>query len=113
MHSAWKGMDSLDDSYSLTGYEPKAYDLKETYVESYTESWPLPQFSKRGFLEDLEYDDTALEEMLHNAHRVHVYHSQREDSSVGQSSSVSERTERLVGERNRRPVGQELIVANA
>ena len=31
-------MDSLDDSYLLTGYEPNAYDLKETYVESYTES---------------------------------------------------------------------------
>ena len=25
-----KGMDSLDDSYLLTGYEPKSYDLKET-----------------------------------------------------------------------------------
>ena len=67
-------MDSLDDSYLLTGYEPKSYDLKETYVESYT-----------GLLEDVEYDDTALEEMLHNAHWVHVCHSQREGLSVGQS----------------------------
>ena len=41
-------MDSLDDSYLLTGYEPNAYDLKETYVESYTESLTNPQFSKRG-----------------------------------------------------------------
>ena len=32
-----KGMDSLEDSYSLTSYEPND-DLKETYVESYTES---------------------------------------------------------------------------
>ena len=40
--------------------------------------------------------------MLREAHRVHVYHSQREDLSVGQSSSsVSERTERPVGERER------------
>ena len=31
-------MDSLDDSYLLTGYEPKNYDLMETYVESFTES---------------------------------------------------------------------------
>ena len=65
----------------------------------------------------MDYDDTALEEMLHNAHRVHVYHSQREGLSVGQSSSsVSERTERSVGERTGRPVrssGQELNVGNA
>ena len=110
-------MDSLDDSYLLTGYEPNAYDLKETYVESYTESLTHPQFSEQGFLEDVEYDDIALEEMLHNAHRVHVYHSQREGLSVGQSSSsVSERTGRPVGERSGRlvrPSGQELNVGNA
>ena len=42
--------------------------------------------------------------MLREAHRVHVHHSQREDLSVGQSSSsVSERTERPVGERAGRP----------
>ena len=50
-------------------------------------------------------------------HRVHVYHSQREGLSVGQSSSsMSERTERLVGERTGGPVGpigQELKVGNA
>ena len=55
--------------------------------------------------------------MLHEAHRVHVYHSQREDLSVGQSSSsTSERTERSVGERTGRlvgPIGQDLNVANA
>ena len=76
-----------------------------------------PQFSEQRFLEDVDYDDTALEEMLHNAHRVHVYHSQREGLSVGQSSSsVSERTERPVVERTGRPVvtsGQELNVEHA
>ena len=117
VHSAKKSMDSLDDSYLLTGYEPNAYNLKETHVESYTESLTHPQFSKQGFLEDVEYDDTALEDMLRKAHRVHVYHSQREGLSVGQSlSSMSERTERPVGERTERPVesiGQELNVANA
>ena len=50
--------------------------------------------------------------MLYNAHREHVYHSQREGLSVGQSSSsVSERTGRPVVERTGRPVverGQEL-----
>ena len=103
-------MDSLDDSYLLTGYEPNV-------VESYTESLTNPQFSKQGFLEDVEYDDTALVDMLREANRVHVYHSQREGLSVGQSSSsVSERTGRPVVERTGRPVGpigQELNVANA
>ena len=110
-------MDSLDDSYLLTGYEPNAYDLKETYVESYTESLTTPQFPKQGFLEDVEYDDTALEDMLREAHRVHVYHSQRQGLSVGQSSSsMSERKERPVGERTVRlvgPIGKELNVASA
>ena len=114
---AWKEMDSLDDSYLLTGYEPKAYDLKETYVESYTESLTHPQFPEQRLLEDVDYDDTAPEDMLREAHRVHVYHSQREGLSVGQSSSsVSERTERPVVERTGRPVverGQELNTEHA
>ena len=84
----------------------------ETYVESLTESLTQPQFSEQRFLEDVDYDDAALEEMLHDAHREHVYHSQREGLSVGQSSSsVSERTRRPVVERTGRPVverGQEL-----
>ena len=93
-------MASIDETYSLTGYEPNAYDFKETYVESYTELLTSPPFlSKQGFPEDAEYDD-ALEDMLREAHRVHVHHSQREDLSVGQSSSVSERTERPVGDRS-------------
>ena len=37
--------------------------------------------------------------MLHNAHRVHVYHSQREGLSVGQSSSVSDGSGQPVVER--------------
>ena len=110
-------MDSTDESYLLTGYEPKNYDLMETYVESLTESLTHPQFSEQGFFAGVDYDDTALEEMLHNAHRVHVYHSQREGLSVGQSSSsVSERTGRPVVERTGRPVverGQELNTEHA
>ena len=84
----------------------------ETYVESLTESLTQPQFPEQRFLEDVDYDDAALEEMLHNGHREHVYHFQREGLSVGQSSSsVSERTGRPVVERTRRLVverGQEL-----
>ena len=109
-------MGSTDESYLRTGYEPKNYDLMETYVESLTESLTKPQFPEQRFLEDVDYDDTALEEMLHNAHRVQVYQSQREGLSVGQSSSVSERTERPVVERTGRPVaasGQELNTEHA
>ena len=85
-------MESYDESYLTTGYEAKNYDLMETLVESLTESLTQPQFSEQRFLEDVDYDDAALEEMLHNAHREQVYHSQREGLSVGQSSSsVSER----------------------
>ena len=78
----------------------------EAYVESPTESLTQQHFPEQQFLqflEDVDYDDAALEEMLHNAHREQVYHSQREGLSVGQSSSVSERTVRPVVER-----GQEL-----
>ena len=117
VYSANKEMDSTDESYVLTGYEPKNYDLMETYVESFTESLTQPQFSEQRLLEDVDYDDTALEEMLHNAHRVHVCDSQREGLSVGQSSSsVSERTVRPIEERTGRlvrPSGQELNVGNA
>ena len=89
----------------------------ETHVESLTESLTQQQFPEQRFLEDVDYDDAALEEMLYNAHREHVYHSQREGLSVGQSSSsVSERTGRPVVERTGRPVverGQELNTEHA
>ena len=102
-------MGSTDESYSNTGYEPKDYYLMETYVESLTESLTEEQFPEQWFLEDVDYDDAALEEMLYNAHREHVYHSQREGLSVGQSSSsVSERTGRPVVEK-----GQELNTEHA
>ena len=42
-----------------------------------------PTQSKQGFPDDAEDDDAALEDMLREAHRVHVHHSQREDLSVG------------------------------
>ena len=67
-----------DETYSLTGDEPCAYDFKETYVESYTELLTSPPFSKQGFPEDAEFDDAALEDLLRDAHRVHVHHCQRE-----------------------------------
>ena len=89
----------------------------ETHVESLTESLTQPQFTEQRFLEDVDYDEAALEEMLYNAHREHVYHSQREGLSVGQSSSsVSERTGRPVVERTGSLVvqrGQELNTEHA
>ena len=60
-------MESYDEFYLPTGYEPNGYDLKKTYVESYTESLTQPQFSEQRFLEDLDYDDTALEGMSEKA----------------------------------------------
>ena len=37
-------MESYDESYLTTGYEPKNYDLMETYVESLTEPDPATVF---------------------------------------------------------------------
>ena len=48
--------------------------------------------------EDVDRDDATIGEMLFNAHREQVYHSQREGLSVGQSS-VSERSGQPVIER--------------
>ena len=89
----------------------------ETYVKSLTESLTEQRLPEQLFFEDMDYDDAALEEMLYNAHREHVYHSLREGLSVGQSSSsVSERTVRPVVERTGRTVverGQELHTEQA
>ena len=67
-----------------------------------------PFFSDKVSSADPDYDYAALEGMLREAHRVHSHQSQREGFSVGQSSSVSERTGRLVG-----PLVQWLNVAKA
>ena len=55
-------MGSTDESFSNTGYEPKDYFLTETYVESLAES-----MTEQRFLEDVDYDDAAIGEMLFNA----------------------------------------------
>ena len=47
----------------------------ETYVESLKKSMTEQRLLEQRFLEDVEYDDTALEDM-YSAHRVPVYHSQ-------------------------------------
>ena len=117
-NSCNEGVDASDDLLLSTGYESKARDFYETTVEPYVQLLDSPPlFSDKVSSADPDYDDATLEDMLHQVHRVRVYHSQREGLSVGQSSSsVSERTGRPVGERTGRlvrPIGQVLSVANA
>ena len=89
-------MVSTHESFSNTGYEPKDHFLTETYVQSTTEQ----RFPEQRFVEDVDYDDATIGEMLFNAHREQVYHFQREGLSVGQSSSsVSDRLGQPVVER--------------
>ena len=63
----------------------------------------------------MDYDDAAIGEMLFNAYREQVYHSQREGLSVGQSSSsVSDRTEQPVVEtmaKSHEKTGQPVVEA--
>ena len=102
-----ESMDLCDEFLLSTGYEPNAYDFKETSVEPYTELLDSPPlFSDKGFPKDADYEDAVLEGMLREAHRVHSHHSPREDLSVSLSSSVSDRTGRPVGDRTGRPVEQ-------
>ena len=54
-----------------------------------TEQW----FPEQRLPDDMDYNDAAIGEMLFDAYREQVYHSQREGLSVGQSwSSMSDRT---------------------
>ena len=97
-----EGMDLSDEFLLSTGYEPNAYDFKETSVEPYTELLDSPPlFSDKVSSADADYDDAALEGMLREAHRVHSHHSLREDLSVSlSSSSMSDGTVRPVEQRN-------------
>ena len=102
-----ESMDLSDDFLLTTGYEPNAYDFKETSVEPYTELLDSPPlFSDKISSADADYGDAALKGMLREAHRVHSHHSPQEDLSVSLSSSVSDRTERPVGDRMGRKVEQ-------
>ena len=93
VYSANKEMGSTDESISNTGYEPKDYFLTETYVEFQSGVHDRATVPEQRFLEDVDYDDAAIGEVLFNAYREQVYHSQREGLSVGQSSSsMSHRT---------------------
>ena len=70
-----------------------------------TEQW----FPEQRFLEDVDYDDAAIGEMLFKAYREQVYHSQREGLTNRQpSSSMSDRSGQPVVE-----IGQELNTEHA
>ena len=96
-----EGMDLSDEYYLSTAYEPNAYDFKEISVEFYTELLDSPPlFSNKVCSADPDYDDAALEDMFHQAHRAQAYHSLQEDLSVTlSSSSMSDRTDPLEIER--------------
>ena len=96
----------------------------ETFIEFNQESMTEQWIPEQRFLEDVDYDDAAIGEMLFKAYREQVYHSQREGLSVGQlSSSMSDGTEQPVVEtvakshdRTEQPVvetGQELNLEHA
>ena len=103
-------MDSIDEFSLSTGYEPNAYDFKETSVEPYMQLLDSPPlFSDKVSSADPDNDDAALEDLLHQAHRAQACHSLREDLSVSlSSSSMSDRTGKPVGNTAGRPVEQRI-----
>ena len=86
-----ESVDLSDEFLLSTGYEPNAYDFKETSVEPYTELLDSPPlFSDKVSSADADYDDAALEGMLREANRVHSHQSQTR-GLVSQSVVVSVR----------------------
>ena len=82
MRTAVEESGPQDHKHSSTGYEPNDYFLTETYVEFNQES-----VTEQRFSEELEYDDTVIGQMLFNAYRRRVDHSEGEGLSSGLSSS--------------------------
>ena len=100
-HSCNESMDSTDEFSRTTGYEPKAHDFYETLVDPYVQLLDSPPlFSNKVSSANPDYDDATLEDLLHQVHRTQTYHSLQEDLSINlSSSSMSDRTRRLVGDR--------------
>ena len=96
-------METADESFTNTNYEPKDYFLTETHAESLTESLTEQRFPEQQSLEDVDDEDAAIGEMLLDAYREQVCHSERDGLSSGLSSSVSDRTGQPVGDRLGRP----------
>ena len=104
-NSCNEGVDASDDLLLSSGYEPKAHDFNETTVQPCVQLLNSPALlSIKASTADPDYDDASLEDMLHQVHRAQVYHSLREDLSVSlSSSSMSDRTGQLVGDRSGQP----------
>ena len=69
-NSCNESVDSTDEFSLSTGCEPKAHDFYETLVEPYVQlldSQPL--FSNKVSSADPDYDDTTLEDMLHQVRK--------------------------------------------
>ena len=100
-NSATEGVDTTDVPFLQTGYEPTAHDFYETTVEPYVQLLNSPALlSNTAPTADPDYDNSTLEDLLHQAHRAQVDHSVREDLSVSLSlSSMSDGTGRPVGDR--------------
>ena len=116
VHSAEKGKDSLDETYSRTGYEPNAYDLKETYVESYTESLTHSSPSKGSPRTSSTMTPHSRICFVKHTEYMSITPSEKACLSVSRRRLCPERTGRSVGERTGRlveSIGQELNVANA
>ena len=66
---------------------PTTISSQRPYVEFNQESVTEKRFPERLFPEDMDYDDAAIGQMLFNAYRRQVDHTEREGLSSGQSSS--------------------------
>ena len=104
-NSCNEGVDASDDLLLSTGYEPKAHDIYETTVEPYVQLLNSPALlSNTTPAADPDCDDSTLEDMLYQAHRVQADHLVREDLFVSlSSSSMSDRTGQPVGDRSGQP----------
>ena len=88
VYSAIKEMGSTDESFSHTGHEPKDCFFSETFAEFNQEPVTEQPFPEQRFSVDMDYDDAAIGQMLFNAYRRQVDHSEREGLSSGLSSSL-------------------------
>ena len=88
-----------DKKNSSTSYEPNDYFFMETYVESLTESMTEQRFIEQRFLEDVDYDDAAIGEMLVITYQEQVYHSQRRQCPTDRGNLLLKKWQKAMIER--------------
>ena len=87
-------MDSKEETYLHTGYEPIANDFKETSVEPYTEFLNSPPFfTDKGFPADAEHDDAALDAQQEELHCARAEEVQQRDQQLLQSRLLKQNLE--------------------